>query len=285
MLTAKALVGDSIVLYSLPDVYFQIKEMIHDSRYSARDIGKVIAKDPALSIRLLKIVNSSFYGFESRIDTISRAVAIVGIDDLQNLVLATSVLDTFEQIPGDLVNMTDFWIESIHCGVIAKLLANESIVLHSERLFLAGLLHDIGALVIYAKLPEQAKQILQEGYQDKKSLAEREQKLLGFTRADVGAEIAVLWGLPESLCEAIRYQLAPESSVAHKLDAHLLYLAVNLCNLTLINSSVENVLKQAPVNILPLLQLTELHINQVLTNATDEFNATFELLAPGKQFH
>lgn len=285
MFTAKSLVENSITLYSLPDVYFQIREMIHDPRYSAIDIGKVIAKDPSLSMRLLKIVNSSFYSFQSRIDTVSRAVAIVGVDDLYDLVLATSVVDTFDNIPGDLVNMTDFWIESVSCALIAKLLAKKSIVLHCERLFLAGLLHNIGALVLYGKLPDKTREILQEGYKDKRLLVERERVVLGFTRADVGAELAALWGLPDSLVEAIRCQMSPQESIAHTLDAHLLYLAVNLCDLTLLNSSVDAVLQNAPANILSLLHLTGDQISQALQLAVEEFNATFDLLAPGKQFH
>ncbi|MBW6452544.1 MAG: HDOD domain-containing protein, partial [Methyloprofundus sp.] len=111
-LTAESLVQGSITLFSLPDIYHQIEKMVNDPRFTALEIGQVITKDPALSIRLLKLVNSSFYGFQSRIDTISRAVAIIGIKDLQNLIVATSVVDVFNGIPCDLVDMTDFWMQS-----------------------------------------------------------------------------------------------------------------------------------------------------------------------------
>lgn len=280
-LTAKSLIKDSVKLYSLPDIYFQIREMVRDPRYTAVDIGRVITKDPALSMRLLKIVNSSFYGFQARIDTISRAVTIVGIEELQSLALATSVVDTFDKIPDDLINMTDFWIQSIHCAVIAKLLAKKAAVLHCERLFLTGLLHDIGALVIYTKLPDQSRHILKSNFQNKRLLANLERQVLGFTRADVGGELAESWKLPESISEAIRYQLHPEKALVHKLDAHLLYLAINLNE----SKTRDEFLSTLSSSTLSILRLNEAKIKQVMAAAVDEANATFDILAPGKQFH
>lgn len=280
-LTAKSLIEDSVKLYSLPDIYFQIREMIRDPRYTAVDIGRVIAKDPALSMRLLRIVNSSFYGFQSRIDTISRAVTIIGIEELQNLALATSIIDSFDNIPDDLINMTDFWIQSIHCAVIAKLLAKKAAVLHCERLFITGLLHDIGALIIYTKLPDQSRQILESNVQNKHHLANLERQVLGFTRADVGGELAESWRLPISISEAIRYQFYPEKANAHKLDAHLLNLTIHLHD----SRTRDEFLSTLPSPTLSILRLTEAKIRQVMAAAIDESNTAFDLLAPGKQFH
>lgn len=282
VLTAKSIVEDSIQLYSLPDVYFQVREMIHDPRFSATEIGRVIAKDPALSMRLLKIVNSSFYGFQARIDTISRAIAIIGMKELHNLILATSVVDTFKKIPGDLIDMTDFWFQSIQCAVIAKLLAQKSAVLHEERLFLAGLLHDIGALVIYVKFPEQAAQILRKAGNNRRMLARLERELIGVTQAEVGGELAHSWGLPEALSEAIYCQFQPNAALVHRLDAHLLFLAINLSNA---EYSVDEVLAVIPKETLSILRLSPNQIKQVAVAAVDEFNSIFDVLAPGKKFH
>ncbi|MGR9115233.1 MAG: HDOD domain-containing protein [Gammaproteobacteria bacterium] len=282
VLTAKSIVEDSIRLYSLPDVYFQVREMVRDPRFTVAEIGQVIAKDPALSIRLLKIVNSSFYGFPARVDTISRAISIVGMNELYNLVLATSVVDTFKEIPDDLIDMTDFWIQSVNCAIIAKLLARKSAVLHEERLFLAGLLHDIGALVIYAKLPEQAVQMLLKAGRNRFVLTRLEQELIGFTRAEVGGELAQVWGLPESLSEAIYCQLRPDSALTHKLDAYLLSLAISLSNN---ETTVDEALAAVPKDTLSMLRMDRAQIDQILAAAVDEFNSIFDVLAPGKRFH
>lgn len=282
-LTAQSIVQDSIKLYSLPDVYFQVREMLHDPRYSADEIGKVIAKDPALSMRLLRIVNSSLYAFQARIDTVSRAVAIIGRDDLQNLVLATSVVDTFKKIPGDLIDMTDFWVQSVHCGIMAKLLARKSAVLHEERLFIAGLLHDIGALVIYTKFPELAAKILVEaGRNNRCLLMKLERELIGCTRAEIGGELAKSWGLPDSLSEAIFCQLEPESASIHRMDAHLLSLAIILSNSEPASEEFETVI---PDETLAVLRLDRMQMVPMMAAVQDEFNAIFEVLAPGKRFH
>lgn len=281
-LTARSIVEDSIKLYSLPDVFFQVREMIHDPRFSVAEIGQVIAKDPALSIRLLKIVNTSFYGFQARVDTISRAMTIVGMNELQNLVLATSVVDTFNRIPGDLVDMTDFWFQSVHCAILAKLLARKSAVLHEERLFISGLLHDIGALVIYTKFPEQSARMLTEAGQNRSLLMRLERDFIGFSRAEVGGELVRSWGLPESLSEAVFYQLNPSEAPVHKLDAHLLSLAINLGNT---EQDVDEILAAIPQNTLSILRLDPNQIRQAIAQAADEFNAIFDVLAPGKKFH
>ncbi len=281
-LSPQALIQDSVELFSLPDVYFQIKEMIDDPRFSAKEMGQVISRDPALSVRLLKIVNSSFYGFQARIDTISRAITIVGVEDLQQLIMATSVIDKFSRIPGELVDMTDFWIRGVHCGVIAKLLAKECSVLHSERLFLTGLLHDIGSLILYYKLPDQSREVLLAANDDRRLIGELEQEIIGFTHADVGAELIKSWGLPESLYEAIAFQLNPELSHIHKLDTYLLCLATRLTDLYQQGISVDEVFAEFTDEELSILRLDIDQIKKVMDEDAIEFAQIFSMLAPNK---
>ena len=284
-LSPQALIQDSLELFSLPDIYFQISEMINDPRFTAKDMGQVISKDPALSARLLKVVNSAFYGFQARIDTISRAVAIIGVDDLKGLVLATTVIDKFSKIPCELVDMTNFWMRSVHCGVMAKLFAKESTVLHSERLFLTGLLHDIGSLVLYHKLPEKSFEILLAADHDRRLIGGLEQEIIGFTHADVGAELIKSWGLPESLYESIGCYLKPELSHVHKLDTHLLYLATCFTDISRQDSSVDDVLAEISIETLSIIRLDADQILKVIKQGEEEFTHMFELMAPDKRFH
>jgi len=284
-LNPQTLIQDSLEIFSLPDVYFQISEMISDPRYTASDMGKVIAKDPGLSVRLLKIVNSSFYGFQAKVDTISRAITIVGIDDLKDLVFATSVIDKFNQIPAELVDMTDFWLRSVQCGLIAKLLAKESSVLHCERLFLTGLLHDIGSLVMYFKIPDKSQEVLLAADYDRRLIGGLEQEILGFTHADVGAELIKSWGLPESLYEAIGSYLNPEVSLVYKLDTYLLSLASRLTGLSQRNTTIEEVLNSFSEEALSIMRLDAKMVAKVMNKSDVEFSQVFELMAPNKRFH
>lgn len=284
--TAQSLVQEAADLFSLPDIYYQIKQMIDDPRFTAIDIGQVIAKDPALSARLLKLVNSPFYGFQARIDTISRAITIVGVNDLQNLILATSVVDSFNRISSELVDMTDFWMQSIHCGVIAKLLAKESAVLHAERLFLAGLLHNIGALVLYQKLPELSSKVLKLADYNQSLVPVIEQELIGFTFADVGGQLARSWCLPDSLAEVIAYQLTPEMALVHRLDAQLLHVASVFCT-TLVHdeTKAEALWKTIPEERRSVLKIKPQVLFSLLLQAQEDVARIFELLAPGKKFY
>lgn len=284
-LTPQTLVMDALELFSLPDIYFQINEMIKDPRFTAGDMGQVIIKDPGLSMRLLKVVNSSFYGFPARIDTISRAITIIGVDDLKSMVLATAVIEKFSDIPSELIDMTGFWMRSVQCGVMAKLLAKESGVLHSERLFLMGLLHDIGSLILYQKMPGQSLEVLLAADHDRSLVSGFEQEIIGFTHADVGAELIKLWELPESIYESIACYLTPEVSQAHKLDTHLLSLAVWLTNYSEEGLSVEQVLEKFTVGALSVTRLDIDQILNVMQKAEGEFMQIFDLLAPNKKFH
>lgn len=284
-LSAEALAKDAKELFSLPDIYFQLNQMIHDPRFSLSDIGAVIAKDPALSVRLLRLVNSSFYGFQSRIDSIPRAIAVVGVDDLYNLVVATCVVDRFAKIPTDLVDMTAFWMRSVHCAVVTRLLAKNSAVLHADRLFLAGLLHDVGSLLLYQKMPEQALRVLLAIEHDRRLLSGFEEEIIGFNHAEVGRELLKLWGLPESLYEVVGHYRDPENAQNHKLDTQLLNLATRLVDEAEQGRPVEDSLAELEEKTLAFVRLTREQILLIMELATSEFAQVFALLAPDKPFH
>ena len=278
--TASSVVVDTKDLFSLPDIYFQVNEMIRDPRFTMADIGSVIAKDPALSARLLRLVNSSFYGFQSRIDTITRAITIVGIDDLYNLVVATCVLDKFAKIPTELIDMTAFWMRSVHCAVVTKLLAKNCAVLNTERLFLAGLLHDIGSLVLYQSMPEQANSVLVAIRQDRRLLIGFEQEIVGFTHADIGRELLKSWGLPQSLYEVVGCYPQPDFAINYRLDATLLNLASRLVDDQEYGRLVEQTLVETSDHTLDFLRLSREQIEQVMQQATIEFEQVFEQMMP-----
>lgn len=284
-ITPQILIQDSLQLFSFPDIYFQISNMISDPRFSTNDIGLVIGRDPALTARLLKLVNSSLYGFQSRVDRVSRAVTLVGMEEIKNLVIATSVVSKFSDIPSDLIDMTDFWLRSVKCGMIAKLLAAESAVLHKERLFLAGLLHDIGSLVFYHKLPNQSLDVLLAANNDRRLIAEFEQDIIGFTHAEQGKILLKSWNLPESLYEAVGCYLTPEKAEQHKLDAYLLSLAARLTDFSLYEGSVSAVFAEYSDEALSMMRLDEAQIHKVMTDVENEFVQIFESLTPNKKFN
>ena len=142
------------LVFSLPTIYVELQKALSDPDKTFRDLGDIIGFDPALSARLLKIVNSPFYGFPSKIDTISHAISIIGMDQLTDLALATLVIYQFEGIPNNMFNMEKFWWHSVACGVAARSIADIRNEKNAERFYLAGILHDIGRELLKAwKLP------------------------------------------------------------------------------------------------------------------------------------
>ena len=284
-LSPQVLIQDSVELFTLPDIYFQISEMINDPMFSAKDIGEVICKDPGLSARLLKVVNSSLYGFRARIDRVSRAITLVGAEELKQLVLATSVINKFSEIPTEVIDMTDFWLRCVRCAVIAKSLAKETFVLHHERLFITGLLHDIGSLVFYHKLPKKSVQVLLAADHNRSLITGFEQKIIGFTHAEVGALLIKLWGLPESIYEPIHYYPNPNISQSHRFDAHIINLAVRLTDWLEQDALFDEILLESSADTLSVLRLNVNQIRHAMKQAEEEITQVFEHIPSGKRFH
>lgn len=278
--TPQSLIAEVGDLFSLPDIFFQVKKMLEDPHFTMADIGMVIAKDPALSARLLRVVNSAGYGFQSRIDTISRAVSLIGGEDLYDMVLATCVVNRFDQIPTDLVDMTDFWMRSVHCAVANKLLAQYCGVANCERFFLIGLLHDIGSLVIYQILPEQAAKVLAAVRQDRRLLAQYEQQILGFTHGEVGCELLKSWGLPETLYRAVACYQKTNCAGSGKQETLLLHLAGLLVADREYGRSVEETLLAVSDEALTFLGVDRERVEQAMRQADMEFPLVFEQFMP-----
>lgn len=212
METPRALVENVLQLISLPEIYLRLQKTIDDPEHSREQVAEIIAYDPSLSARVLRIANSSYYAFPREIETVASAVGVIGELDLRNLVLATTVVNSMSALRYQGINIDAFWLHSLRCGIIARLIAKSIGGSNSEVLFLAGILHDLGILVIYqqdAALAAAVKRQVDEQHQ-LRDQAERE--LIGFDHAEVGALLIDAWGLSPALVELTRchhqYQLA-----------------------------------------------------------------------------
>lgn len=223
--TAAELVQDVEQLVSLPEVCFRVNELIEDPSSCAADFAAVIAQDTNLSARLLRLVNSAYYALPGEVATISRAVTLVGTTELRDLAVMTAACDLFHGIPADMFNMSDYWHYAVATGIYARNLATACSVLHPERLFVMGVLHDLGRLVIIQHLGQQARDILLLAHSKGALLSYAELEILGFTHAEVGFELVKAWQLPESICHAVRFHHSPAAAEAHQLEAALIHIA------------------------------------------------------------
>lgn len=225
-----ALLDDVEGLVSPPDVCLQLFELIHAPGAGAGDFAALVGIDPNLTARLLRLANSSFYRFSRKVDTISRAITVIGTTELYQLVLSISAVKTFSKIPGELVEMNTFWRHSVYTGLLARALAIRADVLHPERLFVVGLMHDLGSLVLYHQHPEEMRDALLTAAGDEELLYQLELDGFRFSHAAVAAQLMEQWQLPEALTDAIAWHHEPERALTAGIDAHILHLANYLVN-------------------------------------------------------
>ncbi|MDF1588385.1 MAG: HDOD domain-containing protein [Gammaproteobacteria bacterium] len=224
-LSADTLVTKSLELVSPPSTYAQLSTLIQQANTSADDISEVINTDPALTTRLLKIVNSPYYGFPSQINTIPRAITIVGTKELIQLVLATSVINAFKGIPGSLINLDEFWRHSLACALTAKHIAKRCKLPATEQFFTSGLLHNIGCLVMYQSMPELAREAINAAQFGQELIYQAERRIFGFDHTEVGEALIRKWRLPESLIEPARLHHSPELAVNDPLHVAIIHVA------------------------------------------------------------
>ncbi len=279
---AQQLVDDVSRLFSLPEVCSRLQEMLEDPHHSTRDLGNVICQDPDLTARLLKIVNSSFYGFSGRIETVNRAVTVIGISELLVLILGASSVMTFNKIPGSLLNMAEFWRHSVYCGVVARQLARRCHVLHHERLFVAGLLHDIGKLILCMKKPDQMRLVLAEAYDNAVPMNEIEIGEFGFDHAELGGLLLKTWGLPENLCLAVSWHHKPCHAATPNMEAAIVHLANAITHIAEDSSQFEHYLKSTDKDAWKLLHLDASIIDEVLDDAMPVFDEALDAILPAR---
>lgn len=223
------IVRDETELESFPDVYFRIREVLDSTNVSADKLASVVSTDVGLSAKLLKLVNSPFYGFTSSIDSISRAVALVGGQELSTLALGISTISYFKNIPPELINMEQFWRHSISCGVFARLLAEKQEGIQSERLFIAGLLHDVGRLIMFKKIPYASREAMLFARENSLPLHEAERDVIGFCNTDVSKHLLAEWKFPKALSDIIDNHHDP-MAFPNPLEPAILNIAGNMAS-------------------------------------------------------
>jgi HD-like signal output (HDOD) protein len=232
------IIGKVDDLVSLPGVFVRINEMIESQESTAAEIATVLSQDPGLTARLLRIANSPFYGLSKEVDSVSRAITIIGTQRLRDLVLATCAVEAFEGIPNELVTMDDFWAHSLYCALISKQLAEQAGMQESDSLFIAGLLHDIGQLIMFRELPSESLQVLLRELDQvsQPDQATSEQEILGFDHARLGGAVIAHWQLPPVFVEPISLHHEPEKATQFPRHTAIVHIANTLAVLAELNT-------------------------------------------------
>ena len=229
--TPEELISQTTELVSLPDIYVRIKAVIYDPSSTMTDVSDVLSHDPAICARMLKVANSAFFGAAKQIETIKAAVQLLGTQQVHDLILAATITKSFPAIPDNLISMEDFWVNSVRCGLLARLLAEQCNSTDGERFFVASLLHDIGHLIMYQTVPEESQEALITARQDNSPLYLVERDIVGCDYGQVGSQLMQSWNFPENWILAVRYQNEPADAGDFCFDAAIMHLSMQMTNL------------------------------------------------------
>jgi len=239
-------------IFVLSDSFIRIKELIDDESSTIDDIADVILLDPALAGTILKLANSSFFNYPGKIDTVSKAVLVLGITEVYNLVIAFFTSKAFNKLTAEQDYLDDFWCKSVDCALIIKFIGVKLGIPNAERLFILGLLYNLGELVVQQMSSDK---VIAASLLEKDELPwHKQSSVLGFTFGECSAELLKNWQLPFTIIEPIRNQDNDDFQYSSD-ESKLLYLAkrIMLCNTN--NKAyptelllTEDALKQLPID-------------------------------------
>jgi len=207
-------------LPTLPGVVRFVSTVVEDSQSSMQDVGEVISRDQVLSAKILRMVNSPFYGFPGRISSVTHALVLLGLSVVKGLVLSTAVFDNLDR------KYRGLWEHSLGTAVISRQIAKAMGVQDCEDIMIAGLLHDLGKVVLAVVEPDQYDLCIQQAHLQKIHIAQAEQQQFGVDHTQVSAWVCERWHLPARLVECLTmhhqpqraYQFPEATAIVHVAD-------------------------------------------------------------------
>lgn len=264
----------AVDLPTIPVVATKVMQLIGSETATAEELARVVASDPAVAARVIKISNSAFYGCQRQIQSLSSAIVILGFNTLKSLVVAASVKQVYK--PFGLTEKM-LWEHSFGAGLAARIIASNTRFANEEECFLGGLFHDIGKIIMNSLDPEKFQAAMQKCYNYGVPFSEAEKSIFPFTHDEVGGYVIKKWNFPDALMNAVmqHHQLA----FADPSDIYQIHLTavVSLADLFCIKSGIG---EKEPLEELDLveskpakmLKLEEMRLNMLL----ETFRETFE---------
>jgi HD-like signal output (HDOD) protein len=237
--TVAGIIARAGELGALPASWHQLDAVAAKPTSTTDDLGAAIGTDAGLTAKLLRLANSPLFGLAGRIESITRAVTMIGTRQIRDLALATMVIDKFKDIPPTLVEMPQFWRHSLGCALLARSIASQRREANVERFFVAGLLHDVGTLLLFLQEPKRSTVALSLLSEGTCSSVAAEKRVFGFDHAAVSEALLVQWGLPNSLSIPIGCHHVPGMGEAFPLETAVLHVASTTVDLLALGGRIE----------------------------------------------
>lgn len=229
MLLAREFLNPLIPQVSMPDVYHGIRALVADPDAQVSDFERIIRNDSILSLRIIGIANSHYFGFSRKVETLHQAISLIGVIQLHDLLLSTLCIRSLSQVPDNLFNLNSFWRYSISCGIAARSIAKRCGMAAPNRFFTLGLLHEVGHAALFIRAPDQAIEVLESQGDSSSCISLAERETLGFDYLELGQELMRVWHLPDVYQQIARYHLAPcGSKDQHRRAVDIVHLAHHL---------------------------------------------------------
>jgi putative nucleotidyltransferase with HDIG domain len=258
-----------------PIVFHQIQKVINDPNVSADHVASILSEDPAMSMKVLKLTNSAYYGLAREIESVRQAVVIVGMEAVKNLVLSASVLDMFRGDDLDQAYQDKFWRHSLaaaFCGrILAKNVKTKGIV-DPDAAFSAGLLHDIGKMIMCCFLKDEFAEVSEAHQLDRESPSyEVERRVLGYCHAKIGAVLANQWKLPHKIAAAVTYHHEPEQSEDQDSIIYTVHTANYIAKKTFYDKDEQHLVGSLNDTVMEYLHISEMDIERFVEMLREEY--------------
>jgi len=265
-------------LCSFSGSYNIIFSRLNDPAASVACITEAVELDPAIAAKTLHMANSSLYGFPEPIDTLHRAIAVIGPEQLRQIVMSTVVIEHFRGLPVMGVDMYSFWRHSLAVGVLSRSIARFRREPNIERLYLYGMLHDLGRLLMFMHLENRTEDLINIRERDQSLLFEAEAEFLGFDHAAIGAALLEAWGMSPAQVETTRWHHAPARARRFPVETAIVHVADSLANALRLGSSGERFVPPVAPEAFDRIGLDMPAYERIVDDARQHLNQTQAIL-------
>ncbi len=230
-ISIEKLLEKSDALPALPEIYNRASDLLEDKDSSVGEIGRVIETDPAISYKILIMVNSAYFGLPNEVSSITQSILLLGRFRIKQILIGALLGEVFKGLNNQYFSLHDFWKHSIRTAIIARQVALDSDYGNeAETLFTAGLLHDVGKLILAVRMPEVFPEIRQRAQEMRWSTVEAEIDIIGMPHTEIGAALMLKWGFPDLIWVSVRNHHQWDYNGPFFQAAHIVYLSNQLAH-------------------------------------------------------
>ncbi len=259
-------------LPTIPQVLAKVSTVVNNPKSSAKDLAKIISEDQVLTARLLKLVNSSFYGFPQKVTTVTGAIVLLGFEAIRKLVLSTSLINILQVNHNAKEAARELWDHALCCGIVAKLIGEKTKYTDAEELFVAGLLHDIGKVVQLNFFYDDYYEITKRSKIENIESRLIEVDVFGIGHDQMGVLLARYWNLPKKLEDAMGFHHTPFQANNNQVIVSIVHVANVLAHCITMSMGEDTVLPELDKEVWKQLQLTDIDIDSVIGRTLVFFN-------------